>query len=47
MQAGQLIAVMEAMKMEMQVTAPKTSVLRHTVPAGQTVALGQTIGRIE
>lgn len=46
-QAGQLIAVMEAMKMEMQVTAPKTGVLRHAVPAGQTVALGQTIGRIE
>ena len=46
-QAGQLVAIMEAMKMEMQVTAHKAGVLRHLVPAGQAAALGQPLARIE
>ena len=46
-QAGQLVAIMEAMKMEMQVTAHKAGVLRHLIPAGQAAALGQPLARIE
>lgn len=44
---GQLVAIMEAMKMEMQVTAPISGTLHHQSAAGQSVAQGAVIGRID
>ncbi|HMO47132.1 MAG TPA: biotin carboxylase N-terminal domain-containing protein [Rubrivivax sp.] len=45
-QAGDVVAVMEAMKMETQVTAPAAGVLQHAVAAGQTVAAGAILGTV-
>ena len=45
-QAGDVVAVMEAMKMEAQVTAPAAGVLHHAVAAGQTVAAGTVLGTL-
>lgn len=44
---GQLVAVMEAMKMEMQVTAHRAGTLHHAVGAGCVVAAGAPLGRID
>ncbi|MFY0476115.1 acetyl/propionyl/methylcrotonyl-CoA carboxylase subunit alpha [Achromobacter marplatensis] len=44
---GDLIATMEAMKMEMQVLAPRDGVLKHQAAAGKAVAAGAEIGRID
>lgn len=44
---GDLLAVMEAMKMEMQVLAPCTGRLRQRVAAGTPVGAGTTIGVVE
>lgn len=46
-QAGDVVAVMEAMKMEAQVTAPAAGVLHHAVAAGQTVPAGAVLGSVE
>lgn len=43
---GQLVAIMEAMKMEMQVTAGHAGTLVHRVPAGSTVGAGEILGDI-
>lgn len=43
---GQPVAVMEAMKMETQVTAPKAGVLAHRVDAGAPVDAGAVLGEI-
>ena len=45
--AGQLIAIMEAMKMEMQVTAHRAGVLHQQVTAGSTVAAGAVMANID
>ena len=44
---GDLVATMEAMKMEMQVLAHRDGVLKHEAAAGQAVAAGAAIGRID
>jgi acetyl-CoA/propionyl-CoA carboxylase biotin carboxyl carrier protein len=44
---GELIATMEAMKMEMQVLAHRDGVLTHQAAAGKAVTAGAEIGRIE
>lgn len=44
---GELIATMEAMKMEMQVLAHRDGVLKHAAAPGQAVAAGAEIGRID
>ncbi|WP_269497904.1 acetyl/propionyl/methylcrotonyl-CoA carboxylase subunit alpha [Castellaniella sp. S9] len=46
-EAGDVIAVMEAMKMETHVQAPCAGVLRHARAAGDAVDAGATLGRIE
>jgi len=46
-QAGDVVAVMEAMKMEAQVTAPAAGVLHHAVAAGQTVPAGAVLGMLD
>lgn len=43
---GQLIAIMEAMKMEMQVTAHRAGILDQQVAAGAAVAAGSVLARI-
>ena len=43
---GQLVAVMEAMKMEMQVTAPCAGTLHRGASAGQVLAAAEVLGRI-
>ena len=45
--AGETIASMEAMKMEMQVTAHRAGRLTHVAAQGAYVAAGTAIGRIE
>ncbi len=45
-QAGDVVAVMEAMKMETQITAPVAGVLQHAVAAGQTVPAGAVLGSV-
>ena len=45
--AGQLIAIMEAMKMEMQVTAHRAGVLHQQVTAGSAVAAGTVLASID
>lgn len=44
---GQVIAVMEAMKMETPITAPAAGTLRHCVPQGATAAAGCVLAKIE
>ena len=44
---GELIATMEAMKMEMQVLAHRDGVLKHLAAAGKAVTAGAEIGRID
>jgi acetyl-CoA/propionyl-CoA carboxylase biotin carboxyl carrier protein len=44
---GDVIATMEAMKMEMQVTAHRAGRLSHSAAQGAYVAAGTAIGRIE
>ncbi len=44
---GELIATMEAMKMEMQVLAHRDGVLTHQAAAGKAVTAGAEIGRID
>ena len=44
--AGQAVAVMEAMKMETQVTAPVAGTLRRRVAAGAAVSAGDVLGEI-
>lgn len=44
---GDLIATMEAMKMEMQVLAHRDGVLKHQAAAGKAVAAGAEIARID
>lgn len=44
---GELIATMEAMKMEMQVLAHRDGVLKHQAAAGKAVTAGAEIGRID
>ncbi|THF65845.1 ATP-grasp domain-containing protein [Pseudothauera nasutitermitis] len=44
--AGEVIAVMEAMKMETQLSAPADGVLRQQVAAGTLVQAGQAVGRV-
>ncbi|MGA0583601.1 MAG: acetyl-CoA carboxylase biotin carboxyl carrier protein subunit, partial [Castellaniella sp.] len=44
---GQVLAVMEAMKMEAQVLAPVAGVLRQEVAAGAFVEADVPLGRIE
>ncbi|MHA3901998.1 acetyl/propionyl/methylcrotonyl-CoA carboxylase subunit alpha [Castellaniella sp. WN] len=46
-EAGQVLAVMEAMKMETQVLAPVAGVLRQAVPEGAFVEAGSQLGRVE
>ena len=46
-QAGDLVAVMEAMKMEMQVHAHRAGHIRQHTPAGGFQAAGATLARIE
>ena len=43
---GQLVAVMEAMKMEMQVSAPCAGTLHRGASAGQVLAAAEVLGRI-
>jgi acetyl-CoA/propionyl-CoA carboxylase biotin carboxyl carrier protein len=45
-QIGDVVAVMEAMKMETQVLAPAAGVLRQAVAAGQTVQAGEALGTV-
>ncbi|KTT45054.1 hypothetical protein SB11R_22740, partial [Pseudomonas oryzihabitans] len=45
--AGQVVAVMEAMKMETQVLAPRAGRLAITQAAGDYLAAGTVLGRIE
>ena len=46
-EAGQVIAIIEAMKMENEITAPRAGVVAELqVAAGQTVTVGQAICRI-
>ena len=46
-EAGQVIAIIEAMKMENEITAPRAGVVAELqVAAGQTVTVGQVICRI-
>ena len=44
--AGRAVAVMEAMKMETQVTAPVVGTLRRQVAAGAAVSAGAVLGEI-
>lgn len=46
-EAGQIIAVIEAMKMETRVEAARAGRLTHQVAAGEMVAYGASLGRIE
>lgn len=45
--AGDVVAVLEAMKMEMPVTAPRSGILRHMKDAGATLEAGAVIGRTD
>ena len=45
--AGEVIAVMEAMKMELRIEAPQAGRLRHLAEAGKPVAFGAPLARIE
>ena len=45
--AGQVIAVMEAMKMETRVEAPRSGRLRHLAGPGTPVPFGAPLARIE
>ncbi len=45
-EAGEVVAVMEAMKMETRVAADRAGRLTHAVPVGASVAYGETIARI-
>ena len=45
--AGEVIATLEAMKMETPVSAPGGGTLRQLVPLGDTVAAGQLMARID
>jgi acetyl-CoA/propionyl-CoA carboxylase biotin carboxyl carrier protein len=44
--AGDVVAVMEAMKMEAQVLAPTAGVLLHRVAAGETMGSGDVLGTV-
>ena len=44
---GEAVAVMEAMKMETRVLAPRAGTLRHAAAAGQPVALDETLALID
>lgn len=46
-EAGQVIAVMEAMKMETRVEAHRAGRIRQTAKAGEVLAFGAALGRIE
>ena len=46
-QEGELIAVMEAMKMEMQVNAPRSGRISLKAEAGSYQAAGAVVARIE
>jgi acetyl-CoA/propionyl-CoA carboxylase biotin carboxyl carrier protein len=46
-QPGDVVAVMEAMKMETQVLAPTAGVLRHQVSAGSLVQQGKLLGTLD
>ncbi|WP_415639246.1 acetyl-CoA carboxylase biotin carboxyl carrier protein subunit [Paracoccus nototheniae] len=46
-EAGQVIAVIEAMKMETQIEAPHAGRLTHLASAGDMLAQGAPIGRID
>ena len=47
-QAGDLICVVEAMKMENEINAPRAGIVRHIgVAAGETVQTGALIAQIE
>ena len=45
-QAGDVVAVLESMKMETPITAPAAGQLRQQVPAGQAVQAGQLLARL-
>ena len=45
--AGAVIAVMEAMKMETRVEAPRSGRLRHLAEAGKPIGFGAPLARIE
>ena len=45
--AGEAVAVMEAMKMEMQVTAPRDGVLTQTAAVGDSLRLGAVLGVVK
>jgi len=45
--AGEAVAVMEAMKMEMQVTAPCDGVLTQTAAVGASLRLGAVLGVVK
>lgn len=45
--AGEVIAVMEAMKMETRVEAPRSGRLRHLAEAGKPIGFGAPLARIE
>lgn len=45
--AGDVIAVIEAMKMETRVESPRAGTLRHAATPGATVAYGETIAKVE
>ncbi|SJM61113.1 biotin carboxylase N-terminal domain-containing protein [Gulosibacter sp. 10] len=44
---GAAVAVLEAMKTEVLVPAPRSGALRHEVAVGEHVAAGQAVGRVE
>ncbi|WBU37884.1 acetyl/propionyl/methylcrotonyl-CoA carboxylase subunit alpha [Homoserinibacter sp. YIM 151385] len=46
-EAGQSVVVMEAMKMEARVDAPRAGTLRHGVEPGAQLAAGEVLGRVE
>ncbi|MFD1797837.1 acetyl/propionyl/methylcrotonyl-CoA carboxylase subunit alpha [Paracoccus aurantiacus] len=46
-EAGQVVAVIEAMKMETRVEAHRPGTLTHRRPAGSTVGMGEVIGKID
>ena len=45
--AGEVIAVMEAMKMETRVEAPRSGRLRHLAEAGKPIGFGAPLARID
>ena len=46
-ETGEVLALMEAMKMETPILAPCSGRLRRLVPAGQMCQAGQTLGAVE